>query len=214
MATDKTHSRFFESTRGKLVLLLRTGEKTVNELSAEMELTDNAVRAHLTALERDGLVTTSGTVKGFRKPHYVYTLTAEARHLFPSAYDSLLNKLLSVLKKSFSPRLLLQDLRRTGRGIAQDAPLPRAHNAAERLQNAVAAIKELGGSARVVNRDNEVRIESEGCPFADVVIEHPEICKVTESIIAEITGEKVAEICDRSGPPKCRFRIKTVAGPA
>ena len=39
-----------ESTRGKILDLLRTKEQTVNELAAALGLTDNAVRAHLLSL--------------------------------------------------------------------------------------------------------------------------------------------------------------------
>jgi predicted ArsR family transcriptional regulator len=48
--------RFFDSTRGQIVMMLRGATRTVDELAKELELTDNAVRAHLTTLERDGLV--------------------------------------------------------------------------------------------------------------------------------------------------------------
>ena len=55
--------RFFESTRGKIVKLLWESEKTVNDLAAELGLTDNAVRAHLLSLERDGVAEAGGTIK-------------------------------------------------------------------------------------------------------------------------------------------------------
>lgn len=44
--------RVFKTTRGKIVHLLRIRQYTVNELAAELDLTDNAVRAHLAGLER------------------------------------------------------------------------------------------------------------------------------------------------------------------
>src|SRR5947207_14829988 len=52
--------RLFKSTRGKILDLLRTRERTVNELAEELRLTDNAVRAHLASLERDRLVSQAG----------------------------------------------------------------------------------------------------------------------------------------------------------
>ena len=52
--------RLFKSTRGKILDLLRMRECTVNDLAAELRLTDNAVRAHLASLERDRLVVHSG----------------------------------------------------------------------------------------------------------------------------------------------------------
>ncbi|HKO62082.1 MAG TPA: ArsR family transcriptional regulator, partial [Pyrinomonadaceae bacterium] len=86
--------RFFESTRGRIVKSVRGSRKTVNELSAEFGLTDNAVRAHLLSLERDGLIRQSGIQRGTRKPHFAYELTSEADNLFPKAYDALLVRLI------------------------------------------------------------------------------------------------------------------------
>lgn len=42
--TTRFDQRFFETTRGRIVTLLRGTTKTVNELAEELELTDNAVR--------------------------------------------------------------------------------------------------------------------------------------------------------------------------
>ena len=75
--------RILESTRGQILQLLRNGEQTVNDLAAALHLTDNAVRAHLLSLERDGLVHQSGTQPGVRKPHATYALTADAEQIFP-----------------------------------------------------------------------------------------------------------------------------------
>jgi predicted ArsR family transcriptional regulator len=94
----KLDKRFFESTRGRIVTLLRGTTKTVNELAQQLELSDNAVRAHLLSLERDGLIKQNGIQRGTRKPHVAYSLTEEAEHLFSKAYDALLNQLIAVLK--------------------------------------------------------------------------------------------------------------------
>src|SRR5882724_2203048 len=98
MKVTKLGERFFDSTRGRIVSLLRAATRTVNELANELGLTDNAVRAHLLSLERDGLIRQSGIQRGTRKPHFAYELTEEAEQLFPKAYDALLNQLITVLK--------------------------------------------------------------------------------------------------------------------
>src|SRR4051794_33336088 len=97
-------TRFWASTRGRIVLLLRGGSRTVNELAATLGLTDNAVRVHLTTLERDGLVRASGRRPGVRKPTVTYDLTAEAEHLFPKVYGPLLRHLLDELAERFSAK--------------------------------------------------------------------------------------------------------------
>src|SRR5918994_5184077 len=117
MKRTKFDRRFFESTRGRIVTLLRGTTKTVNELANELGLTDNAVRAHLLSLERDALIKQSGVQKGTRKPHFAYELTAEADNLFPKAYDALLNQLITVLKGRLAPATLEQVLRDVGRSL-------------------------------------------------------------------------------------------------
>ena len=57
--------RLLESTRGQILELLRTKVRTVNELADALRLTDNAVRAHLLSLERDGLVSQAENNRGF-----------------------------------------------------------------------------------------------------------------------------------------------------
>ena len=92
--------KFFESTRGRMVTLLRRSGRTVEELARALGLTDNGVRAHLAVLERDGIVRQRGSVRrgsGGGKPAYVYELTSEAEGLFPKAYEPALSRLLDVL---------------------------------------------------------------------------------------------------------------------
>src|SRR5919107_6317406 len=118
MKTTKLDERFFDSTRGRIVSLMRDGSSTVNELASKLELTDNAVRAHLLSLERDGLIRQSGVQRGPRKPHFAYELTAEAERLFPKAYDALLNQLIATLKGRLPPPAVEDVLREVGRSLA------------------------------------------------------------------------------------------------
>jgi predicted ArsR family transcriptional regulator len=56
MASGGWDRRFLSSTRGQVVILLSRAVRTVEELAAALGVTDNAVRSHLSMLERDGLV--------------------------------------------------------------------------------------------------------------------------------------------------------------
>src|SRR5713226_3364089 len=91
------NQHFFASTRGQIVTLLRRGSRTVDELAQALNLTDNAVRAHLATLERDGFVRQRGVRRGSSKPAYVYDVNPEAESLFPKAYDRVLRQVLDVL---------------------------------------------------------------------------------------------------------------------
>src|SRR5688500_14365556 len=165
MNLTKLDTRFFESTRGQIVMLLRMSARTVNEIAERLELTDNAIRAHLQTLERDGLVEQKGAVKGFRKPHYAYGLTAEARHLFPKPYAFVLNKLIDVLKRTL-PRHAVEDtLRAVGRELAGDAEPGDPADPEARVEEALKAIELLGGAPVAVRNNGHVLIKSESCPF-------------------------------------------------
>src|SRR5690242_21552530 len=146
--------RFFRTTRGRILMLLRRKSRNVNELAAELGVTDNAVRAQLLALERDGLVAASGTIPGTRKPHTLYSLTDEAERLFPKAYEALLCELLSVLGGRLPARRMDAVLRSVGRRLAA-AFRPRASSAIirERVKVAVDVLGELGGLAEIAGQD-------------------------------------------------------------
>jgi len=93
--------RFWTSTRGHIILLLRSADRTVNELAEALALTDNAVRAHLVALERDGLVRASGKRPGTRKPNTSKTY-ADGETVTYDAYDTTNSPMLDLLYASGS----------------------------------------------------------------------------------------------------------------
>jgi predicted ArsR family transcriptional regulator len=207
MEAIKLDRRFFESTRGQIVTILRGSACTVEELANKLELTDNAVRAHLSTLERDGLVRQSGLRRGPRKPHFTYVLTPEADALFPKAYDALLNQLIAVLKNRLSPPEIEEVLREVGRGVAAGAPPGADDNLRGRVEIALKVLEAIGGAAVAEQHDDKIVIQASGCPLAAAVTVHPEVCQLAETLVAEIVKAPVVERCDRNGRPKCRFEI-------
>ena len=210
MKETKLGERFFESTRGRIVILLRGKTWTVNELAAELEMTDNAVRAHLLTLERDGLIRQGGVQRGRRKPHFAYELTPEAEHLFPKSDGALLNVLLSALKERLTPEELAELLRAVGRKAAADKMtiVVNSSDISARAEKAVEVLEALGGAARLGKEEDKIIIQSASCPFGAAVEAHPEVCRVAESLVAQITGARVREKCDKTAiPPRCSFEI-------
>lgn len=211
MESTKFGQIFFESTRGRIVNLLRRGASSVEELSQQLELTDNAVRSHLATLERDRLIERSGVIPGARKPHFAYQLTDEAQHLFPKAYHALFNQLLTVLKLRLAPDEIQEILIEVARGLAADrTPKAVDESIESRTERAVAVMEELGGVAIPEKVDNKLLLQSgSGCPFSDSVAQHPEVCRLAETLLSEITGLEVREHCRRGDSPRCAFEIIT-----
>ena len=208
MALTRWDQRFFASTRGQVVSLLRRGVTTVEELAQALGLTDNAVRSHIAALERDGLVAQQGLRRGVGKPAYTYALTPDAERLFPKAYGALLHLLLDTLSERLPAETLDDLLRDVGHRLASGAPAPSG-DLQTRVERAVDLLGELGGLAEIEEQDGGYVIAGCSCPLAAAVEGHPETCLLAESLLADVIGAPVRQVCDTSGP-RCRFEI----GPA
>jgi predicted ArsR family transcriptional regulator len=206
-------ARLFKSTRGKILDLLRTRERTVNELAAELHLTDNAVRAHLASLERDRLVSQSGLKRGVRKPHTTYALGPEAEQLFPKAYGRLVSLLMSIFSRQIKPGNLRAGMRAAGRAVAREhLPELKGKTRQQRIDAALRILKELGGAATFREEAGRHFIYGNGCPIAAATANHPEACLLAESLLTSIIGSPVKECCIRGSTPSCRFEVKSRRG--
>ena len=200
--------RLFDSTRGRILALLRVETQTVSELAAALDLTDNAVRSHLTSLERDGLVHQLGAQPGFRKPHTLYGLTDEAEHMFPKAYGQVLNHVLAV----FGKRLPLPELRASLREVGQLAAQEhlgqvKGKSRDQRIEFALGVLKALGGEAVVQESEGKQYIRGSGCPLSAVTAHDPESCLIVEALLSRIIDATVKECCHHGENPRCCFEI-------
>jgi predicted ArsR family transcriptional regulator len=204
--------KFFESTRGRIVTLLRRSGRTVEDLARALGLTDNGVRAHLAVLERDGIVRQRGSVRrgsGGGKPAYMYELTLEAEDLFPKAYEPAFSRLLDVLAEWLGPEESEALLRSVGRDLAEGRTVA-THDTRARLEAAAGVLNELGGLAELEERDGAYVIRGYSCPLAAVTPDHPEVCRMAEALVTEVAGVPVHERCDRSERPRCCFEVAPV----
>jgi predicted ArsR family transcriptional regulator len=171
-------------------------------------LTDNAVRAHLLTLERDGLVHQSGTHPGFRKPHALYALTPEAEQIFPKAYGALLDLVLTMFSRKLSRKELRAGMREVGKQVAHEhLAAVEGKSRDHRIKSALRILKELGGAATVHESEGKQLIRGNGCPLAAATTHHPEACLIAESLLARIIGVPVKERCLHNGTPSCCFEI-------
>jgi predicted ArsR family transcriptional regulator len=208
MSQPQRNLRFFAGTRGKIVTLLRRASRTVEELAQALDLTDNAVRAQIATLERDGLIQESGRRRSSSKPASIYNLTPAAEELFSKAYGPVLRQLLEELNERMTTEEVEALLRSTGRRLAETWPLPSGE-VHSRLERAVDALNEMGGLAELERRDGIYVIQGYSCPLAAVVPGHPEVCRLAASLLTELVGLPVQEQCDRSEKASCCFVVHT-----
>lgn len=212
MSSTPWYQRILTSTRGRLIELLRRDTHTVDELAQSLDLTDNAVRAHLATLERDGLVQQQGVRRtgGSGKPAYAYALTPEAERLFPKAYGPVLHTLLDVLAEQMAREDIETAMHEVGHRLAaeQQRSLETVNaegDLSHRLTLAADLLNALGGLAEVEEQDGSLIIRGYSCPLAAVLPDHPEACKLAEALVTDIAGVPLHECCERGEVTRCCF---------
>ena len=206
-------SRFRESTRGRIVALVRRGERTVDEIANAVGMTDNAVRAHLTALERDGLIRQGGVRRtpGAGKPATLYELNPSAEPLFSSAYPPVLAAVLDALVDELPPERARALLRETGRRIARQIGPRAGGTELERVRAAAAVLTDLGGEVDVEESGGSLTIRGSGCPLSAAVSRRPELCQAVEALVSEISGMPLMQCCRHGERPSCCFSMEPAA---
>ncbi len=211
MARARWNERFLATTRGRIVGLLRTGSRTVNELAEALDLTDNAVRAHLAGLERDGLVELEGVRRGIGKPAHVFCLTGEAESLFPKAYAFLAGELVRELRERVGEDALASAVRAIGLRAGEVAGV-HGVDAAERLGGVLVLLESFGADVEAVREGEATQLRGHSCPLSELVREEPRTCEFLEGFVEGAVGVTVQQHCEHGPRPRCRFEVRDGPG--
>jgi len=200
--------------RGRIIALLRRSERTVDELAAELGVTDNAVRAHVELLEREGIVVQARVRRegAVGKPATLYAIAPDANGALSAAYAPVLTALVASLRDRMSRRELEALYRDAGRRLAVSRGEIGARGFETRVRGAAALLTELGAELDVLRSDDGFTLQGHACPLSHAVSADPSVCQTIRELVAEVTGESVRECCDHGGSsPKCRLEIRRSA---
>lgn len=199
--------RLIGETQTKMLHLLRRSRQTINDLSDSLGLTDNAVRTHVAALSRDGIIEPVGTQRDTGgKPARLYALTEAGEELFPKAYAMVLAGLVEEIARRDGRERADELLRAVGARAGSGVPSPP--DLSGRVEAAAAALRSIGGDVEVQRTDAGWRLQGFGCPLSSVTASQPQVCALAQSLVETITGRPVTECCDRSGRPRCGFLVE------
>jgi predicted ArsR family transcriptional regulator len=207
---ETLRQQLLDTSRGRIVALLRTGGLAADDIARKLGLTRSAVRAQMAAMERDGVVHRVGKRPGTTRPFHVFELTPEVEQLLSKAYLPLLTQLVRVFSGALPADQVESLLRATGRGLADE--LSRGMRLPRGLKSRVAVVSEMMneylGAMTHVEANGEIVIRGAGCPLAALTGKHPGVCLAMESMIAAILGAPVRECCDRDYRPHCCFVVQ------
>jgi predicted ArsR family transcriptional regulator len=207
---DVLRQQLLDSSRGRIVTLLKTGGLTADDVARQLGLTRSAVRIQIAAMERDGVVRKVGKRAGATRPSHVFELTPEVEQLLSKAYIPLLTSLVDVFAEALPADQIEALLRRTGAGLAQQ--LTRGKRLSGSLTSRAASASEMMnehlGAMTHVESNGGIVIRGAGCPLAALTGKHNGVCLAMESLVTAIVGAPVRECCDRHGRPHCCFEIQ------
>jgi predicted ArsR family transcriptional regulator len=199
-----------KSTRDKILnTLLTQRQATIKQLSEVVGINGISVRHHLINLQAEGLVTAEEQRRGVGRPAFVYRLTEKGMEKFPTNYLKLTNYLLTELEETLSPEELKATFERIGKKQAEEStnidknqPI---ETQLEQLANQLASDRFMLSWKK---EGDSIILQSDNCPYLHVGKEHPEICKIDETLFSEALGREVQlETCMLRGDPSCTYKI-------
>lgn len=195
-----------------LTFLKRNHGGGVADVAAQLRISYEGARQHLTQLEKEGMVEkrllrAKHAVAG--RPSARYVLSRSGDHLFPKSYDELTVELIDALTERLGSQALKQVLTAfTDKRVREWAPRLQGMS----LKDRVGALQEIYGggdpymSIEIGRRD--IRLIERNCPFLNVASRRPALCSVTVSALERLLGVSVVrEERFQAGHGRCVFRV-------
>ena len=178
---------------------------SIDELAEHLAVTRTAIRQHLAALERDGLVLRGATRPTGRRPEQLYRLTDHAKEQFPRQYQMLASVLIDEVADLIGPVALAALMRSLGHKLARD----REQHVVDE-STIVQHMNQAGYEAEVFFRSSgEQEIVAHNCVFHRLAAQHPVVCELDLALIGALCGGEVEHSeCMVRGGHVCRFKLR------
>lgn len=188
-------------------LLHHGGGMSIDELAEHLAVTRTAIRQHLAALERDGLVLRGETRPTGRRPEQLYRLTDHAKEQFPRQYQLLASALIDEVADIIGPEALAVLMRSLGQKLARD----REQSVVDEAK-IVQHMNQAGYEAEVFFRSSDdAQIVAHNCVFHRLAAAHPVVCELDLALIGTLGGAEVEHTeCMVRGGHACRFKLRPV----
>ncbi|HWK75614.1 MAG TPA: HTH domain-containing protein [Povalibacter sp.] len=207
-------SEMFGERRKQLLryLLRNKSGASVDELAQALGVTRTAVRQHLAALMRDGLVATGATRASGGRPQQLFVLTDGGKEAFPRHYSWFAQLLVEEIAKEHGTAGLRARLGRIASVVVAQMPQqqrpPNTAGSREKIEKLAGLMDELGYDAHMVKDKSGPVIEADNCVFHELAMRHPEICHFDLALLSGYTGNKVdLHECMARGGHVCRFHF-------
>lgn len=205
------------STRMELLEFLRRHRAASAEtIAGELGITANAVRQHLTNLERDGLVRSVPVRHKRGRPSLDFSLTDRADGVFPKRYGQLASMVLAEIQEMAGPEALDEVFRRIAlrHGEAM-APSMEGLDFDGKLDRLLHWINRAGTLAEAEETADGIRISIHNCPFRNTALRYPQVCTITPHLMVQLLDVQVSQSSSiHRRDPFCSFVVQRPAANA
>jgi predicted ArsR family transcriptional regulator len=192
---------FGDPTRRGIYLFARERQEgvTASQVAEQFGLHPNVARHHLDRLAAGGYLEVAverAEGAGAGRPSKHYRSVANVSIDVPVRSDdlvlSLLGKALALLPQDQAEAMAEQVGQEYGQAMAAGLSGPDVAAGQRSLRSAMQAVADAltahGFAAHADQRNNQLRIVNNHCPFGDVAIEHPVICAVDRGMVKGMLG--------------------------
>ena len=199
------------STRMEVLeLLRRRGRCSAETIASDLGVTPNAVRQHLTHLERDGFVVSHPERGGRGRPALLFALTERADSVFPKRYGQLATMVLQEVEAMGGPEALDEVFSRVAaRHAGAIEPDLEGLSFDEKLRQVVAWVGRAGTLAEQAETAEGVKVTIHNCPFRNTALKFPQVCTITPHLMTRLLGTAVSQSDSiHRHDPYCSFVIQ------
>jgi len=199
------------STRMEILeLLRRRGRCSAETIAGDLGVTPNAIRQHLTNLERDGLVVSQPERSGRGRPALLFALTERADSVFPKRYGQLATMVLQEVQEMGGPEALDEVFARVAARHA--SAIERDLGGLgfdEKLNRVVSWIGRAGTLVEQSESPEGVKVTIHNCPFRNTALKFPQVCTITPQLISRLIGAAVSQSDSiHRHDPYCSFVVQ------
>jgi predicted ArsR family transcriptional regulator len=183
-------------------------------ISAELGITPNAVRQHLTNLERDGMVKSSPVRSKRGRPSLQFSLTDKADAVFPKRYGQLATMILTALEEKDGPEALDDIFERVAvRHVETIESELEKLDFDRKLERLVAWIGKAGTLAESEETAGGIKVTIHNCPFRNTALKFPQVCTITPHMLSKVLQTPISQLHSiHRRDPYCAFLVERPNG--
>ena len=207
-------------TRQEILTTIKlNGSMTADGLGRQLGISPVAVRQHLSALDAEGMISTSIERRGLGRPVHRYSITSRGDETFPRRYDALANAVLEELRLKQGEHAV-DSLLASRRERFSNARLSRLEgkSLAARVDELAKIQTECGFMAVAHADEKEFLLVEHNCAVCEVARNNRSVCAQELEMLRGLVGDAVVVERERyimDGDHTCtyRFREEPAAAP-